>query len=200
MLSVPSARWDSLSGRGKGGGEQRCPSDSGRRGRQTDRHADQQCGPRVRPQTRELVWWRLGLGAEKPDVVRRQWEGAGLGGRGGREEQPQQAQVKPLPCPLAPSLQRLFPAREPRLYGSLCNSESWLQSSIHLPSSPPSLLLGYSSPHLLPSPLSVPSSFPSPVSPPRAARTPQKMGWGCPGRGKEMLWVASLPLSLSLPL
>lgn len=104
LLSVPSARWDSLSGRGKGGGEQRCPSDGGRRGRQTDRHADQQCGPRVRPQTRELVWWRLGLGAAKPDVVRRQWEGAGLGGRGGREEQPQQAQVKPLPCPLAPSL------------------------------------------------------------------------------------------------
>lgn len=48
LLSSPSARWDSL-GKGKGGGEQRCPSDSGRRGGQTDRLIDQQCSPRVHP-------------------------------------------------------------------------------------------------------------------------------------------------------
>lgn len=38
-----------LSGKGKGGGEQRCPSDSGRRGGQTDGLTDQECSPRVHP-------------------------------------------------------------------------------------------------------------------------------------------------------
>lgn len=45
--SAPPPPAGILSGKGKGGGEQRCPSDGGRRSRQTDRHIDQQCSPRV---------------------------------------------------------------------------------------------------------------------------------------------------------
>jgi hypothetical protein len=56
--SAPPPPAGILSGKGKGGGEQRCPSDGGgRRSRQTDRHIDQQCSPRVHPQTRTLFWW-----------------------------------------------------------------------------------------------------------------------------------------------
>lgn len=49
LLGAPSIHWDSLSGWGKGGGEQRCPSDGGRRGRQTDRHAANTAAPEFVP-------------------------------------------------------------------------------------------------------------------------------------------------------
>lgn len=80
--SAPPPPAGILSGKGKGGGEQRCPSDGGRRGRQTDRHTDQQCSPRVHPPTPPDSHTLLVVtGAQRPPRSP-MWSGGGGKARG----------------------------------------------------------------------------------------------------------------------